>query len=102
MWLCEGKLKVKIAHFQLTSASQKRAYLSSLLSVFHGTLRFLQEMKYIRDALLPVLMSCATSAGNVKTLEEFLNQVSYWPPQRRRFYWLLESYMTSNIETVSR
>ena len=35
-------------------------------------------MKYIRDALLPVLMSCATSAGNVKTLEELLNQVSYW------------------------
>ena len=39
---------------------------------------FSQEMKYIRDALLPVLMSCATSAGNVKTLEELLNQVSYW------------------------
>lgn len=33
-----------------------------------------KEMKYIRDALLPVLMSCATSAGNVKTLEELLNQ----------------------------
>ena len=36
---------------------------------------FSQEMKYMRDALLPVLMSCATSAGNVKTLEELLNQV---------------------------
>ncbi|KAJ7369304.1 hypothetical protein OS493_039898 [Desmophyllum pertusum] len=33
-----------------------------------------KEMKYIRQALLPVLMSCATSAGNVKTLEELLNQ----------------------------
>ena len=31
MWLCEGKLKVKTAHFQLPSASQKRACLSSLL-----------------------------------------------------------------------
>ena len=30
MWLCEGKLKVKIAHFRLPSASQKRACLSSL------------------------------------------------------------------------
>lgn len=46
---------------------------------------FLQEMKYIRDALLPVLMSCATSAGNVKTLEELLNQVSYW---RVRHYYM--------------
>ena len=25
MWLCETKLKVKIAHFQLPSASKKRA-----------------------------------------------------------------------------
>ena len=32
MWLCEGKLKVKIAHFRLPSASQKRACLSSLLN----------------------------------------------------------------------
>ena len=30
MWLCEGKLKVKTAHFRLPSASQKRACLSSL------------------------------------------------------------------------
>ncbi len=29
MWLCEGKLKVKTAHFRLPSASQKRACLSS-------------------------------------------------------------------------
>ena len=29
---CEGKLKVKIAHFLLPSASQKRAYLSSRMS----------------------------------------------------------------------
>lgn len=43
----------------------------------YDTFFFLQEMKYIRDALLPVLMSCATSAGNVKTLEELLNQVSF-------------------------
>ena len=34
MWmgLCEGKIKVKITHFQLPSAHQKRACLSSLLS----------------------------------------------------------------------
>ena len=35
MWLCEGKLKVKIAHFRLPSASQKRACSSSLLSLIH-------------------------------------------------------------------
>lgn len=34
-------------------------------------------MKFIRQALLPVLMSCATSAGNVRTMEELLNQVGY-------------------------
>ena len=33
MWLCEGKLKVKTAHFRLPSASQKRACLSFLLVV---------------------------------------------------------------------
>lgn len=33
-----------------------------------------EEMKYVRQALLPVLMSCATSVGNIKTLEELLNQ----------------------------
>jgi len=33
-----------------------------------------EEMKYVRQALLPVLMSCAASSGNVKTLEELLNQ----------------------------
>ena len=32
MWLCEGKLKLKTAHFRLPSASQKRACLSSLLT----------------------------------------------------------------------
>ena len=32
MWLCEGKLKVKIAHFRLPSASQKRACLNVLVS----------------------------------------------------------------------
>ena len=47
-------------------------------------LLFLQEMKYIRQALLPVLMSCATSAGNLKTLEELLNQVSSVQPRSQR------------------
>ena len=32
MWLCEGKLKMKIAHFRLPSASQKRACLNVLVS----------------------------------------------------------------------
>ena len=31
MWLCEGKLKVKISYFRLPSASQKCACLSSLM-----------------------------------------------------------------------
>ena len=34
MWFCEDKLKGKTAHFRLPSASQKRACLSSLLSVW--------------------------------------------------------------------
>ena len=34
MWLCEGKLKVKTAHFRLSSASQKRSCLSSLIRPF--------------------------------------------------------------------
>ena len=29
----------------------------------------------MRQALLPVLMSCAASSGNVETLEELINQV---------------------------
>ena len=29
----------------------------------------------MRQALLPVLMSCAASSGNVETLEELVNQV---------------------------
>ena len=32
MWLCEDKLKGKIAHFRLPSASQKCARLSSLIT----------------------------------------------------------------------
>ena len=35
MWLSEDKLRVKIAHFRLPSASQKRACLSSLLMFYH-------------------------------------------------------------------
>lgn len=33
-----------------------------------------QQMKHLRQALIPVLMSCATSNGNVKTMEELLSQ----------------------------
>ena len=36
MWLCEGKLKVKLAHFRLPSASQKRVCLSSLIAAGYG------------------------------------------------------------------
>ena len=38
MWLCEDKLRVKIAHFRLPSASQKRACLKCLYgqNVFLG------------------------------------------------------------------
>ena len=32
----------------------------------------------MRQALLPVLMSCAASSGNVKTLEELVNQVEFF------------------------
>ena len=33
MWLCEDKLKGEKAHFRLPSASQKRALLSSLITI---------------------------------------------------------------------
>ncbi|CAH3040637.1 unnamed protein product [Porites lobata] len=33
-----------------------------------------KEMEFVRQALLPVLMSCAASSGNVETLEELVNQ----------------------------
>ena len=32
MWLCEGKLKVKISHFRLPPATQKCVFLSSLMA----------------------------------------------------------------------
>ena len=35
-------------------------------------------MEFVRQALLPVLMSCAASSGNVKTLEELVNQVEFF------------------------
>ena len=38
MSLCEGKLKVRTAHFRLPSASQKRACLSSLLFILFPAL----------------------------------------------------------------
>ena len=48
----------------------------------------------MRQALLPVLMSCAASSGNVETLEELVNQVELFykdyaaalkfPPSGRR------------------
>ena len=34
-----------------------------------------QEMRYIKQALLPVLMCCAASAGEIGTLEELICQV---------------------------
>ena len=40
----------------------------------------------MRQALLPVLMSCATSAGNVKTMEELLNQVNMLADMRDTSY----------------
>ena len=33
MWLCEGKLKVKIAHFRLPSVTQKRACCKLLITM---------------------------------------------------------------------
>ena len=36
MWLCEGKSKVKTAHFRLPSASQKRSCLSSLIISYYN------------------------------------------------------------------
>ena len=48
MWLCEGKLKVKIAHFRLPSASQKRACLSSLILPVLGVIKSLERGELFR------------------------------------------------------
>ena len=40
MWLCEGEREVKLAHFRLPSASQKRSCLSSLLILIAVHVRY--------------------------------------------------------------
>ena len=60
MWLCEGKLKVKIAYFRLPSASQKRAYLSSpIRRQKHKSQRARMHVQTLanEDTLLPTQMS---------------------------------------------
>ena len=59
MWLCEGKLKVKAAHFRLRSPTQKRACLSfpmlnrvrcvnlRLLQTFVGALQKKKRNSYV-------------------------------------------------------
>ena len=39
MWLCKDKLKEKTAHFRLPSASQKRACLSSLITIIRCSVK---------------------------------------------------------------
>ena len=61
MWLCAGKLKVKTAHFRLTSASQKRACLSSLktcdsVNISRSIVRHIRlKESYIWTIFVPVL-----------------------------------------------
>ena len=64
-------------------------------------------MEFVRQALLPVLMSCAASSGNVETLEELVNQVelfykdyaaaSFPPSGRRRWRVSRTTSLTLNI-----
>ena len=92
MWLCEGKLKVKIAHFRLPSASQKRACLSSL------------SPKYA------VLMNCVTCKAEVTAVLVFKTRVSGMPAlhvtQSLRAYWLTRcmtsQHLRCHYEVVSR
>ena len=55
MCLFEGLLKVKIAHFQLPSASQKRACLSSLINfevmLYISILIFLSPGSFFKSAI---------------------------------------------------
>ena len=53
MWLCEGKLKVKTAHFRLPSASQKRLCLSSLFIILITVLGWGQFMQDSRKTDSP-------------------------------------------------
>ena len=43
MWLCERKLKVKIAHFRLSSASQKRDCLSSQMLFYFSCGKYMAK-----------------------------------------------------------
>ena len=61
MWLCENRLKWKTAHFRLPSASQKRAFLSSLL----GPQRIILERQ---DMALRIART-TTTGKSLPTLE---------------------------------
>ena len=75
MWLCEGKLKVKIAHFRLPSASQKRACLSSLSLPWNHVKRSAFQNKRL------AVSQMAFRARNV--FGTFEKRAPCWQPRRR-------------------
>ena len=72
MWLCERKLKVKIAHFRLPSAYEKRDCLSSLIEKTDSDLKVYalhyanELLVHIRLAFQKLLQTRQTSENNKK------------------------------------
>ena len=98
MWLSEGKLNVKIAHFWLPSASQKRTCLSSLLmkNVKCGTTAFrieaylksknVEAFQRIRLTELPPAVTGLLTNSNKMSLslgESAFNWSSLYPKSQR-------------------
>jgi len=71
--------ELTVAHTREQFSLKDNSFISAVASSLQ--ISSSKEMKYIRQALLPVLMSCAASAGNLNTLEELLNQVSCEQPR---------------------
>ena len=82
MWLCEGKLKVKIADFRLPSASQKRACLSSLIS----RRRPWQQLRFLQLAVLSetAYVAVKSKLQPLPRAFEFLENFVQIPPFRGR------------------
>ena len=89
MWLCEGKLKVKISLLQLPSASQKRACLSSLMLFLSYLVKNIMDRVYVMCKLVLkwyLMRMCASWLCPFKV---------HSPPQRPRSFWSAPRIATS-------
>ena len=82
MWLCAGKLKVETAHFQLPSASQKRAWAPLSSGLFLLTAQSLKERNYSRANPADYLIkecSVAEQAWGKNDKYAIFWTIAYWP-----------------------